>query len=330
MQNTISSTHSGFNHIVAFEVSKAELVVNILPGDRLLTIANHRKAIRRLLTSEAKRNAKHGLGRMLAVCEATGGYEREIIAVASDLGVDCHRAHGSSVRAYAKFSGTHAKSDPIDVRMIARFAQTRQDLRLYLPPRAEQTEIRELMGRRDELNAMIGAERCRLEHQTLKIVVKSIAAHIKALEKQLGLIDDEIERLIAHDQDFAHKARLMRSLKGVGPVTAAAVLAYLPEIGQVSKATIAALAGVAPFDRDSGKTKGARHIFAGRGVLRTKLYMAAVAAITHNPVLRDYAQGLSKRGKPSRVVITAVMRKIITILNAIIATQTPWKHANSA
>ena len=109
MQNTISSTHSGFNHIVAFEVSKAELVVNILPGDRLLTIANHRKAIRRLLTSEAKRNAKHGLGRMLAVCEATGGYEREIITVASDLGVDCHRAHGSSVRAYAKFSGTHAR-----------------------------------------------------------------------------------------------------------------------------------------------------------------------------------------------------------------------------
>ena len=321
---------SGFNHIVAFEVAKAELVVHCLPAGTTTRLANARPAVRRLLKAEMKRNAAQQLGPLLVVCEATGGYERTAIEAAAALGLACHRAHGSAVRAYARFCGTHAKSDPIDARMLAGYGRDKEDLRLHRPPRPEQAALRELTARRADLVQMIGAERCRLEQARLGNVVKSITAHLKALEKERARIEAEIAALMAGDGDFAAKNRLMQSFAGVGPVTAATVLAYLPEIGQVPRGTIAALAGLAPYDRDSGKMSGARHIFAGRAEVRTCLRMAAVSAMRCNPAMRAFAARLTRAGKPYGVVATAVMRKIITILNAMIAEGQPWKGANLA
>ena len=327
---TTPPTRSGFNHIVAFEVAKAELVVHCLPAGTSTRLANTPTAIRRLLKGEARRSSKQRLGNLLVVCEATGGYERALIAEAASLDLPCHRAHGSAVRAYARFSGTHAKSDPIDARLLARYGRDKEDLRLHRPPRPEQAALRELTARRADLIKMIGAERCRLEQARLPTVVRSLTAHLKALDKERARIEAEIAALMARDAEFAAKDRLMQSFAGVGPVTAATVLAYLPEIGQVPRGTIAALAGLAPYDRDSGKTAGPRHIFAGRAEVRTCLRMAAVSAMRCNPVMRAVAARLTRAGKPYGVVATAVMRKIITILNAMVAQNQPWQGTQIA
>lgn len=327
---TTHPTRSGFNHIVAFEVAKAELVVHCLPAGTTTRLANTRKAIRRLLKAEMKRNGADELGPLLVVCEATGGYERAVIEEAARIDLACHRAHGSAVSAYARFSGTHAKSDPIDARMLAGYGRDKADLRLHRPPRPEQAALRELTARRADLIQMIGAERCRLEQARLDTVVKSIKAHLAALEKERARIEAGIAALMAADADFAAKSRLMQSFAGVGPVTAHTLLAYLPEIGQVPRGTLAALAGLAPYDRDSGTASGPRRIFAGRAEVRTCLRMAAVSAMRCNPVMRTFAARLTRTGKPFGVVATAVMRKIITILNAIIAQKQPWQGAQIA
>lgn len=327
MNRTLPAARSGFNHVVAFEVAKADLVVHILPGGTTATLTNDAKVIRRLLKAELKRTAGKDLGPMLVICEATGGYERTVIEIAAELGIACHRAHGSGVRAYARFRGTHAKSDPIDSGVIACYGRDKPDLVLHKPPRPEQAALRELMGRREDLKKMLGAERCRLEHARLDCVVKSIKAQVRSLEKQLAAIEKEVSRLIAADEEFARKSRLMQSFDGVGPITVATVLAHLPEIGQVPRSTIAALAGLAPFDRDSGKTRGVRHVFAGRADVRPCLHMAAVSAMRCNKVMRAFAERLTANGKPYNVVATAVMRKIIVILNAIVEQGKPWQPA---
>jgi len=153
-----------FNHVIAFDVAKATLSLHILPSGETLCLQNDGAAVRRVLKREQKRNCKQGLGPMLVICEATGGYEDAVLKAACALGLDCHLAHGSSVRAYAKFRGRHAKSDPIDAVLIAEYGRDKPDLRLYQPPRPEEAALRALMGRRAELKDMIQAETCRLEH----------------------------------------------------------------------------------------------------------------------------------------------------------------------
>ena len=163
-----------FNHVIAFDVSKASLSLHILPSGETLSLQNDGAAIRRLLKREQKRNCKQGLGSMLVICEATGGYEDAVLKTASELGLDCHRAHGSGVRAYAKFRGRHAKNDPIDAALIAGYGRDKPDLELYQPPRPEEAALRALMGRRTELKDMIQAETCRIEHASLKAVRVSL------------------------------------------------------------------------------------------------------------------------------------------------------------
>ncbi len=275
----MTATAARFNHVIAFDVAKESLAVHILPSGESLEAPNTAAGVRRLLLREQKRNAKLGLGPLLVVCEATGGYENNVLEAACELGLACHRAHGSSVRAYAKFRGRHAKSDPIDGCLIAEYGRDKPGLRLYQPPRPEQAALRELMGRRAELQDMIEAEQCRLEHVSLKPVRLSLEKHLKMLNKELLAIEKEIKAAARGDEVLNHRAKLMQTVTGVGSVTAYTLLAFMPELGSIPASTAAALAGLAPYDRDSGKERGRRRIFAGRSQVRSCLFMAARAGM---------------------------------------------------
>jgi transposase len=319
----MSPTQPEFNHVVAFEVSKHELVVHMLPADTQERIANTGVAVRRLLKREHRRNVQQQLGPLLVVCEATGGYERAVLAEAAALDLATHRAHGSRTRMYARYHGKQAKTDPIDARLLARYGHTTPDLPLHRPPSPEHETLRALRNRRDELLQMLRMELNRLEHAHDRKIKGSLARHCKLLKAEADALEAEIAALIQATPEFRHKAGLMRSVKGVGPLTVAACLAYLPELGTLSKAEVAALAGLAPHANDSGQHRGARHIGGGRKTVRTSLYMAALVARSCNPRLRAFANTLKARGKPNKLVLTAIMRKLVVILNAVLKSGMP-------
>lgn len=327
---TMSPTHGAFNHLVAFDVSKESLAVHVLPGDGQHQIANKPKAIRKLLLREMHRNAKAGLGPLLVVCEATGGYERHVLEICGELDLPVHRAHGARVRHFARYMGLLAKTDPIDARVLALYGLNAPGLRLYQPDSPEIGILRELRTRRQQVQQMLTAERNRLEHVRHAGVTRGLKAHIASLRKTLAAIEAEIAAHIEASDTLATKVRLMRSLKGIGPVTATTLLACMPELGTFSKGEAACLAGLAPIANDSGTSRAPRHVEAGRAAVRPTLYMAAIAAMQHNPLMRSFAASLQQRGKPFKVVITAVMRKLIVTLNAILRSGQPWRHAQHA
>lgn len=327
---TMSPTHAAFNHVVAFEVAKHTLVIHSLPGDGQCTIANKPKAVRKLLMREMRRNREADLGPLLVICEATGGYENHVLEICVELGLAVHKAHGSRVRYFAKYMGLLAKTDPIDARVLALYGLRTQNLRLYVPPSPEQVALKDLKTRRDQLQRMLIAETNRLEHAHHPSVMRSLKTHVAGLRKALAALEAEIAAHVRTNDALARKARLMRSLKGVGPATAATLLAYMPELGTFRKGEVACLAGLAPINNDSGTSRVPRHIEAGRSTVRAALYMAALVAVRHNPIMRRFAASLRQNGKPFKVVITAVMRKIIVTLNAILRTDQPWAHANHA
>jgi len=327
---TMNPASPAFNHVVAFEVAKDSLVIHVLPAGEQSVAANKPKAIRKALLAELRRNAKANLGPLLVVCEATGGYERPILDLCVELGIAAHKAHGSRVRYFAKYLGLLAKNDPIDARVLALYGLQTPELHLYVPLAPDVLALRDLKTRRDQVQEMLFAEKNRLEHARHASVSRGLNAHIASLRKTLAALEAEIAAHVKASETLASKARLMQTLKGVGPATVAALLAYLPELGALSRSGIACLAGLAPFDDDSGTFKGPRHIEAGRAVVRKTLYMAALVAIRYNPVMRLFAEKLRRNGKPSKVVITAVMRKLIVTLNAIVRSGEPWSHAKAA
>ena len=319
----MSPTQSQFNHVVAFEVSKHELVVHILPADAGERIANTAAAVRRLLKREHKRNQAQDLGVLLVICEATGGYERHVLAQAGILGLATHRAHGSRTRLFARYQGKRAKTDPIDARLLALYGRATPDLQLHQTPNPEQAALRELRVRRDQLMQILRMEKNRMEHATHPRSKASLRQHCKWLELECKALQAQIAALIETSPDLRHKAHLMQSIKGVGPGTAAAILAHLPELGTLTKAQAAGITGLAPHANDSGQHIGNRHIGGGRKSVRTSLYMAALVAKTRNPRIKDFAQTLRARGKPNKLIITAIMRKLIVILNAVLKTNQP-------
>jgi transposase len=318
------------DHVVAFEVSKHQLVVHTLPADRQQAIANTPQAVRRVLRAEIERNRRAGLGVMLVVCEATGGYEGHVLQAAVELGLQAHKAHGTRVRHFAKYRGLKAKSDPIDARLIALYGLQTDNLVRYVAPSAGLKALRALKERRHDLKIMLQAETNRLEHASNGHVLKSLRSSIRAMAKALAAIEAEIAALLASEPVLARKAQLMRTVPGVGPVVAVTLIADMPELGTLPRGRPAALAGLAPYDNDSGETKGRRSIDAGRSSVRRCLYMAALVAIRVCPHLRDYAARIRLRGKPFKVAITAVMRKLITTINAVLASQQPCRYARAA
>lgn len=320
----MTQTENPYKHIIAFDVGKHRLDTATLPAGGNGEIPNTRPAIRRFLRAQIRRNAKENLGNMLVICKATGGYEKPVLEVACELGLTLHRAEGHRVRLFAQAHGMRAKTDPLDAQIIARFAREAECLTRYAPPSADQKKLTGLMKRREEVLNMKLAEQNRLENQDDKDVKKSLQDIIAILHKQILLIEKKISGLIETSAPLAHKEKLLRSLIGIGPVTSRTLLATMPELGTLTKGQAASLIGLAPYNRDSGASNKRRHIVAGQFAARRCLFMAATVAIAKNPVLKKTFKKLTERGKPYKVALVAIMRKMIVILNAILKSNQPW------
>jgi transposase len=260
----------------------------------------------------------------LIVAEATGGYERLMVAHLSAAGLPIAVVNPTRVRRFAESLGQLAKTDKIDARMIAHFAS------VVRPPvrtlKSEEEEyLGELLDRRRQIIAMQTAEKNRL-HTSRGRIRDDIQEHVDWLTSKQRELDKEIAHLIRSNQEWSEKEALLRSVPGVGPVTAATLLADLPELGTLNRQKIAALAGVAPFNKDSGSKRGRRRIFGGRSAVRRTLYMAALSCTRFNPVIKRFYDSLIKRGKEKKVALTACMRKLLVILNAMVRKQEVWRH----
>ena len=258
------------------------------------------------------------------VVEATGAYERAAAAGLTDAGLDVAVVNPRQVRDFARATGALAKTDRVDAKVLAAFGRAIGP-RTTPRPTAAQDRLDALVGRRRQVVGMRAEELARRPRTADKLAARLIDQHVRLLDAQVARLDREIAALIDRDDDWRAKADLLRSVPGVGPGTAAALLAGLPELGALDRKQVAALAGVAPFADDSGTLRGKRRVRGGRADVRTALYMAAVTARRCNPAIRAFAGRLSAAGKCFKVVITACMRKLLATLNAIVKTNQPWE-----
>lgn len=264
---------------------------------------------------------------ILVTLEATGGYEKLTARTLVEKGFSVAVINPRIIRSFAKASGKLAKTDKIDAKIIATYAEKMQpESRLAFNKNHD--KITELSTRRAQLIAMIVAEKNRLDKVSPEIK-RSILRIIKLLEKELAEIDDQLKSLVQADESFAQKYTLLKSVKGIGEKTATALIAYLPELGTLEERKITALAGLAPFNCDSGNMKGKRMIWGGRSSVRNSLYMATMTAVRSNNVIKAFYNRLVNAGKPKMVALTACMRKLIIIMNAMIRNNQPW-HQNYA
>ena len=259
----------------------------------------------------------------LIVLEATGGYERPIVAELLEANLPVVVVNPRQVRDFARGIGQLAKTDSVDADVLAKFAQLVQPAARGQKT-AQTTDLAELVHRRRQLNDLHTQESNRLSLVHHRQVRRSIQKMLKTLDRQIAEIDKLIEQHIQNNNDFQQKDRILRSTPGVGPQTSAMLLAQMPELGSLNRQEVAALAGLAPWDRASGKWLGKGHIWGGRKDVRSVLYMAALSARNCNPVIRRFAQRLEDEGKAFKVVITACMRKLLIILNTMIRSQTLW------
>ncbi len=270
----------------------------------------------------------------LVVVEATGGYERGLVCALQAAGITVARVNPRQARDFAKSMGVLAKTDRIDARCLRDFADVlarHKDRAKYITPiiEAERLELAALMTRRRQLVDMRVAEGQRMEHAT-KLTYRSIKRVLRLLDQQIAAIDKDADDHL--DRHFKDQRKLLDSVKGVGPVTIMTLTSVLPELGRLQRRQIAKLVGVAPLADDSGQRRGARRIWGGRADVRAVLYMATLAAIRHNPVIRLFHSRLIAAGKLPKVAIVACMRKLLTILNAMLRDQAVWdasKHVQS-
>lgn len=259
----------------------------------------------------------------LIVLEATGGYERPLTAELLEASLPVVVANPRQVRDFARGMGQHAKTDPIDAEILSQFAQiVKPAAKSHATPQTN--ELSELVRRRRQLNDLRTQESNRMQMIHHVKVKKSIQKMIKTLDFQINEIDSLIREYIDSDDDFKNKDRIIQSAPGVGPQTSAMLIGNLPELGKLNRQEIAALVGLAPWVRSSGKYDGKAHIYGGRKEVRAALYMAAFTARRWNPVIREFADRLHQQGKAYKVIITACMRKLLTILNLMIRNQKLW------
>ena len=259
----------------------------------------------------------------LIVLEATGGYERPLVAELMSNSLPVVVVNPRQVRDFAKGMGQKAKTDPIDAQVLAQFAQiVKPAPKPHSKPQIE--ELSELVRRHRQLNDLRTQESNRLATVCHPKVKKSIQKMIKSLDCQIDEIDQLVRNYIDTDVDFKNKDHILQRVPGVGPQTSAMLIANLPELGTLNRQEIAALAGLAPWDRSSGKSTGQMHIWGGRKDVRSVLYMSAFTACRFNPVIRSFAERLRDNGKAYKVIITACMRKLLVILNTMIRNQTLW------
>jgi transposase len=312
MDDTISSC-------VGIDVSKGSLDVHLLSEKRTLRVPNtptgHAQLLARL---PAPRSCR-------IVLEATGGYERRLVGELVTGGHFVSVVNPRQVRDFAKAHGILAKTDRIDAQVIARFGRDVRP-RPVAQTSQKQHQLDELVTRRRQLLQLRTSESNRIREGMTKLVRQSLQRSIDALSKDLKRIDRAILELVQSDDDWKNRFELLKTVPGVGDVTAAALVAELPELGQLNRNKIAALVGVAPHPDDSGHHKGKRFIRGGRKTIRCALYMAALTASIHNPVLKRFAQRLKAQGKATKVVLTACIRKLLVILNTMVKNNTTWRN----
>jgi transposase len=260
------------------------------------------------------------------VMEATGGYERPVATALHKAGLPVVVINPSRSHAFAQADAIHAKSDAVDAQMLARFAEVIKPPQRPFPS-DKTTELSDLAVRRRQIVDDLTADKNRLKQATSPLIQRSIKAIMAANDKQLKAIDAAMDVLIDSDQDLRDKERLLLSVPGVGTTTARVLLANMPELGTLGRSPLASLVGVAPFSRDSGDKKGQRFIRAGRGGVRTALYMAALVASRYNPVIAKFYQSLLAKGKAKKLALVACMRKLLIILNSMLRNGTSWKPA---
>ena len=260
----------------------------------------------------------------LVVLEATGGYEQAIVLALLEAGYVVSVVNPRQIRDFARAVGVLAKTDPVDARMIARYGYQIRPRAIAQTP-ANQGELSELVARRRQLVATRTSELNRKAKATSKVVRQSLQQNVDHLNKHIRRMDKEIARLVTSNDDWKNKAELLQSAPGIGEVASTTLVAELPELGQLNRQKISALVGVAPYNRDSGQLRGRRTIFGGRRAVRSVLYMAALSARRHNPVIRRFADRLAAQGKLPKVILVACMRKLLIILNTMVRTNTPWK-----
>lgn len=260
----------------------------------------------------------------LIVLEASGGWEIKLVAALAEAKLPVVVVNPTRVRNFAKAAGQYAKTDKLDARLLARFAAT---MRPQVRPlkTQEQALLSSIISRRQQLVRMLTMEKNRRvsTHATMRDQLEN---HIQWLATEIAQLNDQMRDLILAWPLWQANEKILASVPGVGPVTTLTLLADLPELGTLNRQCIAALVGIAPINKDSGRLKGKRRIFGGRASVRSVLYMAALSASKSNPVIRDFYQRLLAKGKPKKVALTACMRKLLTILNAMIRDQKPWHY----
>ena len=305
---------------VGIDVSKATLDVAVLPCERSWQVEREEAGIASLVET------LRALAPRLVVLEATGGLEAPVTAALATAGLPVVVVNPRQARDFAKAIGTLAKTDRIDARVLARLGET-----LKPPVRSlkdEETErLEALLTRRRQIIEMLTMEKNRL-HTASKPVRRDITAHIAWLTKRLKDVDGELKAAIEASDFWRLKDEVIRGVPGAGRVLSVTLLASLPELGTLNRRQIAALVGLAPLNCDSGTFRGSRHIWGGRSAVRTTLYMATISAIRCNPVIAAFHQRLRAVGKKPKVAITACMRKLLTILNSMLRTNTPWQSQN--
>lgn len=309
---------------VGVDVAKETLDIAIAGEATALQIANEPCAIRAWLEQA------RSLPLALVAFEPTGGYERALRRALLEAGVVYAIVHPNAVVAFRKVRGIKAKTDKIDAKLLAAFARDELARRDPTPPAEPDEALRELVARRRQLVDTLQAERCRLRMVDTASVRASIGLMITMAASSIDAIELEIETHIAASELLRTKAAMLRTLKGVGVVTAATLLAFLPELGRLGGKQIAALVGLAPRNRESGKWRGHASIGHGRGGVVDVLFNVARCAIRHNrPLKAFYERLVQDNGRPGKVALVAVMRKIIVILNAIARDNRPWNHATA-
>ena len=304
---------------VGVDVAKDRLDVVFRPSGEYTRAANDGEGIRRVVGRLLEE------GTTLAVVEATGGLERPLAASLGVAGVPVAVVNPRQVRDFAKSVGRLAKTDRIDASVLARFAEAvRPEPRPLADERAR--ELSALVGRRRQLLAMITAEGNRLARAP-KALRRGLKAHLKWLRKEVERTEAELDRVVREDAVLKEKDELLRTVPGVGPTLSATLLAELPELEYLDRKRLAALVGVAPMNRDSGTLRGLRTVWGGRSSVRATLYMAALVATRYNPAIRAFYERLCAKGKPKKVALTACMRKLLTILGAVLRNRIPWQPA---
>ena len=303
---------------VGIDVAKARLAVATRPAGEPWQVPNDAAGVAALAARLV------ALAPALVVLEATGGLERLVAAALVAAGLPVAVVNPRQVRDFARAVGQLAKTDALDAALLARFAEAVRPPPRPLPD-AEQQALAALLTRRRQVVVLLTAERQRLGTVRVAPVRRRIEAHLVWLEGELAALDDALGRALRASPAWRAREDLLRSVPGVGPVVATTLLAELPELGALDRKRIAALVGVAPVARDSGLLRGPRLVWGGRGRVRAALYMAALVATRFNPIFRAFYARLLAAGKAKKVALVACVRKLLTILNAIVRSATPWR-----